>query len=69
MECNCLVYVPYPEENPELTDVAAYDIDCIVHGWRWDYDGPILSLEEYQEIDEKNALGEGRKIYYPADRG
>jgi hypothetical protein len=50
-----MVYVPYPD-TPELKDVAAYDIDCPIHGWRWDYDGPILSLEEYQEIDEKNLL-------------
>jgi len=53
--CDCMVYVPYPD-TPELKDVAAYDIDCPIHGWRWDYDGPILSLEEYQEIDEKNLL-------------
>lgn len=64
MECQCLVYKPYPETNPDLLDVAAYDIDCPVHGWRWDYYGKILSLEEYQKIDERNAIREGYKVFY-----
>jgi hypothetical protein len=62
MVCQCLVYVPYPDKYENLIDVAAYDIDCKIHGWRWDYDGPILSLEEYQEIDEENALQEGYEV-------
>lgn len=62
MECDCLVYIPYPDKNPELTDVASYDIDCPVHGWRWDYDGKILSLEEYQKIDERNAVELGYSL-------
>jgi hypothetical protein len=62
MVCNCLTYKPYPKTNPELIDVASYDIDCPVHGWRWDYDGPILTLEEYQAIDEMKALEYGYDI-------
>lgn len=62
MECDCLVYRPYPDKNPELLDVAGYDIDCPVHGWRWNYDGKILSLEEYQAIDEKNAVKLGYSL-------
>ena len=70
MECQCLIYRPYPDTNPELLDVASYDIDCAVHGWRWDYDGRIpLTLEECQEIDEKNALEGGYKFFYDDNRG
>lgn len=49
--CNCLLYEP-EGFDPPVVDVAAYDIDCKVHGWRWNYSGPIMSLYDYAKIDD-----------------
>lgn len=64
MVCDCIVYRPDPRRNPDLLDVASYDLDCPIHGWRWDYDGKILSLEEYYEIDEANIEKLGLHVAY-----
>jgi hypothetical protein len=45
--CNCLTY-----DLDGVEDVAAYDIFCPIHGWRWNYSGPPLTLEECAARDQ-----------------
>lgn len=46
---HCLTYTTDEGEY----DVAAYDIDCPVHGWRFDWEGGPLDLADAQKIDEE----------------
>jgi hypothetical protein len=41
IECKCLTY-----DIDGVEDVASYSPRCLTHGWRWNYSGPALTLEE-----------------------
>lgn len=58
MECEygCLLYV---HEPTGIVDVAAYNLDCPVHSWRWNADPKDFPTLESQakEDDRRKVMG------------
>jgi hypothetical protein len=51
-EFECLTYTTDEGEY----DVAAYSMHCPIHGWRWNYEGPVITLAGYQAKDQGEAM-------------
>lgn len=55
-ECGypCITYITTEGEY----DVAGYNPECPIHGWRWNYTGPALTLDQCKNIDENRLKAE-----------